>query len=127
MNEPQGHTYLKEHTLRADALLLDLKDQAAKILDEARASDASRAARTLVKDGPLRVTMVGFKEGGALREHKAGGPVAIQVMQGEVEVGVGETAQPLTTGQCLVLGANIEHSLVAHQESVIVLTIAMAG
>lgn len=125
MTESQGHTYLKGHALSADALLLDLDEQSDAVLEEARTAGAAHAARTLVKDGPLRVTIVGFEDGGALKEHKAGGPVAIQVLQGEVEVATGGSAQPLTRGQCLVLGANIEHSLVAHEPSVILVTIAM--
>jgi quercetin dioxygenase-like cupin family protein len=125
MTESQGHTYLKAHTLSADALLLDLDEQANAVLEEARSSGASRAARTLIKDGPLRVTIVGLNDGGALKEHKAGGPVAIQILQGEVEVSTGGSAQPLTRGQCIVLGRDIEHSLVAHGPSVALVTIAM--
>ena len=126
MTESQGHAYLKEHTLSADALMLDINEQSAGILEEAGKSNVSRAARTLIKDGPLRITIVGFADGGALKEHKAGGPVAIQVLQGEVEVATGRAAQPLVAGQTLVCGANIEHSVVAHKPSVILLTIAMA-
>ena len=124
MSESQTHTYLKHHTLSGDALLLDLDQQAEAILKEA-SGQSSHAARTLIKDGPMRVTMVAFRDGGALRQHKAPGPVSIQVLRGEVEVGVGSGAAQLSTGHCLVLGANIEHSLVAHTESIILLTIAM--
>ena len=124
MSESQAHTYIKNHTLSGDALLLDLNEHAASVLKEA-GGQGSHAARTLIKDGPMRVTMVGFQDGGALRQHKAAGPVSIQVLQGEVEVGVGSGAAQLTAGHCLVLGANVEHSVVAHKESVILLTIAM--
>ena len=125
MSESQGHTYLQEHTLSGDALMLDFNQQSAAILDEARQSNVSRAARTLIKDGPLRITTVGFADGGALKEHKAAGPVAIQVLQGEVEIATDGSGQPLTAGQTLVFGANIEHSVVAHKPSVILVTIAI--
>ena len=36
MSESQGHTYLQEHTLSGDALMLDFNQQSAAILDEAR-------------------------------------------------------------------------------------------
>jgi len=126
MTESAGHTYLKEHALSADALMLDFNEQSAGILDEARQSNVSRAARTLIKDGPLRITIVGFADGGALKEHSAGGPVAVQVLQGEVEISTGGKAEPLVAGQSLVFGANIQHSVVAHKPSVVLLTIAMA-
>src|SRR5687768_7108097 len=50
MSESQTHTYLKDHTLSGDALLLDLKQQGASVLKEA-AGQSSHAARTLIKDG----------------------------------------------------------------------------
>ena len=124
MSESQTHTYLKNHTLSGDALLFDLNEQAASVLKEA-SGQGSHAARTLIKDGPMRVTMVAFQDGGALRQHKAPGPVSIQVLQGEIEIGVGSSAEQLIAGHCLVLGANVEHSVVAHKQSVILLTIAM--
>ena len=124
MSESQTHTYLKDHTLSGDALLFDLNEQAASVLKDAR-GQGSHAARTLIKDGRMRVTIVAFQDGGALRQHKAPGPVTIQVLQGEIEVGVGTSAEQLTAGRCLVLGANVEHSVVAHKQSVILLTIAM--
>jgi quercetin dioxygenase-like cupin family protein len=48
------------------------------------------------------------------------------VLRGEAELAIGSSAQPLNEGQCLVLGANVSHSVVAHKETVLLLTIAMA-
>ena len=126
MSESTGHTYLKQHQLSGDALLFDLNEQAQSVLDEARQGNVGRAARTLIKDGPLRMTIVGLTRDGALREHKTPGPVSIDVLNGEVEVTVGDSTQRLSEHQTLVLGANIEHSLVAPQDAVILLTIAAA-
>ena len=125
VSKEAGHAYSREHQLKGDALLFDLSEQATSILAEAGLGSAARAARTLIKDGPLRLTIVGLKAGGSLRDHKAGGPVSIQLLQGEVEVMVGGRSQRLTEKQALVLGADIVHSVSAHADSVILLSIAM--
>lgn len=126
MSETTGGSYLKQHQLSGDALLFDMGEQTESLLNEARQSNVKRAARTLVKDGPLRLTVVGFTSGGELREHKAGGHVSIDVLKGEVEIKIGDRSERLDERKTLVLGSNIEHSLVAQSDAVILLTIAMA-
>lgn len=126
MSENTGHTYVKEHQLSGEALLFDLNEQAGSILAEASAANTRHAARTLVKEGVLRLTIVGFAAGGALKEHKAGGPVSIEVLTGEVEVQVGDRTQSLRERQALVLDAGVTHSLTAAAEAVILLSIGMA-
>ena len=65
MSESQGHTYLKGHTLTADALLLDLNEQADAVLEEARLASTSHAARTLVNvHGEARVAYDVFVDKG---------------------------------------------------------------
>ena len=48
-------------------------------IDEALLERAGRSGRTLVKDGPLRVTLVALASGGSLAAHTAAGPITIQV------------------------------------------------
>jgi quercetin dioxygenase-like cupin family protein len=94
-------------------------------VDEARGTAARRAACTLIKDGPLRVTIVGIAGGGSLAEHRAGGPVSIHAMDGAVDVSIGGSTQRLEKGQALVLGADVTHSLSAAEDAAILLTIAV--
>jgi quercetin dioxygenase-like cupin family protein len=125
MTESKGHTYIKEHPLSGEALLFDLEEQASSVLSEAKGGTAGRAARTLVKEGPLRMTIVGFEAGGSLADHKAGGPVSIAVLSGSVQIMIGERSEQLSQGQTLVVGADVTHSLAAPADAVILLTIAM--
>ena len=125
MNQPEGHTYLKEHNLGGDVSLVDLNEQAAEVLAEARQATSKRAARTLIKEGALRMTLVAFPAGGALADHNAGGPVSIHLLSGAVQIGVGGRTQALSAGQTLVLRANQQHSLTATADSVVLLTIAL--
>jgi quercetin dioxygenase-like cupin family protein len=125
--QTDGHTYIKQHQLSGDAMLLDLAEASSDVLEEARASGAGRAARTLVKDGPLRMTIVGISASGSLHEHKAGGPVSIQALTGTARVNVGDRSVDLGERQTLVLGRDITHSVTAAGEAVILLTIGMPG
>jgi quercetin dioxygenase-like cupin family protein len=121
LNATEGHTYLRDHQLSGEALLFDLKADTETVLAEARSSNAGRAARTLVKQGPLRLTIVGFKSGARLADHKAAGPVSIQVLEGALDVAVGQRSEKLDKGRMLVLDADVEHSLTAGSADAVIL------
>jgi quercetin dioxygenase-like cupin family protein len=125
MSESEGHAYTKTHQLSGEALLFDLDEQARSVLAEARLASVRRAGRTLAKDGSLRLTLVGFVAGGSLDDHKAGGPVSIQVLTGEVEIKVGGRSEQLREKQTLVLASDVTHSLSATTDAVILLSIPM--
>ena len=125
MVKTAGHLYSKEHQLNGEALFFDFNEQASLVLAEAREAKVRRAGRTLVKEGPLRLTVIGFAAGGLLKDHKAGGPVSIEVLTGAIEIKVGDRTERLVEKQALVLDANVTHSLLAAKEAVILLSIAM--
>ena len=53
-------------------------------IDQALLAQHGRSARTLVKEGALRVTIIGLAAGGTMPEHSANGPISIQLLQGDV-------------------------------------------
>ena len=105
--------------------MLDIKEQSQAVLAEAKRANVGRAARTLVKEGPLRLTIVGFTAGSSLGDHNAGGPVSIQVLLGTVDIRIGERSERLDESRTLVLATNVQHSLTAASDAVILLTIGM--
>ena len=125
MSEAAGHAYLKRHSLGGEALLFDLQEQAAAVINEAREAHTGHAARTLIKEGTLRMTVVGFKAGAALNEHRAGGVVSIEVLSGTVDLGVSGHSEQLKEHHALVLGSNVTHSVAARTDAAILLTISM--
>ena len=54
----------------------------------------SRISRTLVKEGALRLILVGVRPGGGLHEHVAQGPVTIHVLEGTIVVRADGAAAP---------------------------------
>jgi quercetin dioxygenase-like cupin family protein len=125
MTEDQGHSYTREHPLSGEVLQLDLKAEGRALLAEARRSPQGRAARTLVKEGALRLTLLALREGAVLSDHRAAGPVAIQVLAGAANVRSGTGTHRLTEQEAVVFDANVTHALEADGDCLILLTIAM--
>jgi quercetin dioxygenase-like cupin family protein len=124
MSEAKGHSYLESHEVSGDVLLLNLEQESAAVLEAARAASVGHTAKTLVKDGPLRVVILGLKSGATLQDHKTAGPVSIHVISGRVLVMSPGRADSLQAGGALVFDAAVSHSLEAKSDSVVLLTIA---
>jgi quercetin dioxygenase-like cupin family protein len=99
--------------LTADDLLID-KDLLAR---------HGRTARTLVKDGPLRLTYMAIAPGGTVPSHSTTGPVTIQVTEGNLLFRALDREYPLATGDVLVLAAGVEHSATSEQGGSFLLTV----
>ncbi len=87
------------------------------------ASSETRIARTLVKEGPIRVTLVAVAPGGALHEHTADGPVTIQVLDGDLELDAGSRTWPADAGTLLALEAGVAHAVRSPSGCVFLLTV----
>jgi quercetin dioxygenase-like cupin family protein len=124
VTEQEAHAYLKSHQISGDKLQLDLEDERRAVLEAARSAGMGHSAKTLVKDGPLRVVLIGLVRGSQLREHKAEGPVVIQSIQGEAQVTTADATDRLAPGSLLVFGPGIAHSVEATDDCVLTLTIA---
>jgi quercetin dioxygenase-like cupin family protein len=124
MSESTGHEYLKSHEISGDTLLLKIEEETSEILDAAKASGVGHAAKTLVKDGPLRILLLGFRAGAAMHEHDAAGPVSVHVLSGQVDVTSPGLTDSLSAGSAIVFGSSVKHSLEAKSDSVVLVTIA---
>ncbi|MGI8509950.1 MAG: cupin domain-containing protein [Gemmatimonadaceae bacterium] len=97
-----------------------------RMIDPVLLARNGRTARTLVKEGPLRLTMMAIATGGNLPTHSTDGPVSIHVLQGEVSFNALGQEYPLTTGDVLVLAPNVEHSARSEAGCLFLLTIVHA-
>ena len=113
-----------QHPVSGPALLFDLAEER-RIVHEQLAT-ASRTARTLVKNGLLRETLLGLAPGGALASHSAEGPISMHVLEGAIELDVNGKRWPLPAGSLFALDAGIEHSVHSAQGGVFLLTVALA-
>lgn len=95
--------------LEGDVLIRHLPRDAGMI-DPALLARHGRTARTLVKDGPLRLTIMALAPGGDLPTHRTDGPVTIHVLDGDVLFEAMDQEYPLSTGDVLVLAPGVPHS-----------------
>jgi quercetin dioxygenase-like cupin family protein len=94
-----GGPALVQHLTKADQLI-----------DEAILAKHGRSARTLSKEGPLRLTLIALAARGFLPEHSTDGPVTIHVLDGGVTFTVLEQEYQLASGDVLILSAGVQHS-----------------
>lgn len=121
----QTHTYLRTHTLAGALLTADLKRESAALLEKAAASTAKRAAKTLFKQGPLRVTMVAMQAGGSLQKHLVQGEVTVQMISGRARLDTNGRAVDLVAGTLVSLGAGVQHDLIVSRDCVVLLTMLL--
>jgi quercetin dioxygenase-like cupin family protein len=93
------------------------------MLDHTLLEEHGRTARTLVKEGPLRLTLMALAAGGALPEHRTDGPVTIHVLNGTVTFTAGGATYDLVAGEVLIFAADVPHSAHSRDGCVFLLTV----
>jgi quercetin dioxygenase-like cupin family protein len=112
-----------QRSLAGDVLAFDLSEEMQLVRDEL-ATGHTRIARTLAKEGPLRLTLVGLSPGGAMHEHEAGGPVTIHVLEGELELTVGGKTLAHRIGALIALDRRVRHAVGSSRGALFLLTLA---
>ena len=77
----------------------------------------------LYKHGPTSLAFFIFSAGTRLAPHRTNGTVIIQVLKGKLIVNAEGQANELGSGNLIVLKANVQHEVVAHEESEMLLTV----
>lgn len=80
------------------------------LIDTTLLAQHGRSARTLVKEGPLRVTVIALAANATLPAHSANGPITVQLLDGDITFDVAGKEYPLQRRDLLVVAANVEHS-----------------
>ena len=92
----------------------------------ANGAKSGRAAKTLVKEGSLRITLVALAQGTSLPAHRIAGPVSIQTLRGCLRIVTDKTRVDLTTGGLVALNAGVSYTARAIADTAILLTVVMA-
>lgn len=85
------------------------------------------SARTLVKEGPLRLTLIAVAPGGSIPVHKADGPVSVQLIEGDASVDATGSSYRLVVGDVIVLAAGVEHAVTSKEGCLLLLTVVYLG
>jgi quercetin dioxygenase-like cupin family protein len=112
-----------DRPLADDVMVFDLKHERDRIAGPA---PGGRGARTLLKTGPLRVTMVVLAPGATTAEHRADGPITIQPLQGQIRFTAESVVREVGPGQMLCAGPGVPHAVASAEGAVFLLTIVKA-
>ena len=74
-------------------------------------TDAGIVSKQVIKNEKGNVTLFAFSEGEGLSEHTAPFDALVQVIDGQVNIKIGGENFLLTTGESIVMPANITHAL----------------
>lgn len=96
-------------------------------LAKALQSPQGRSSHTLVggHDRVLRQTVIALKAGAKLGEHEAPGEATLLVLRGRVSLGTESSEQEVGTHELAEIPLE-RHDLTAHEDSVVMLTVAKA-
>jgi quercetin dioxygenase-like cupin family protein len=119
----EGRRAATERALDAALLSFTIDEEVVKLKDEHSWQSGDRNAVTLVKNRSLRVTLVTLRKGARLKEHHVEGPITVYVIEGAINVIVGQDKRALMRSGFLTLERTIPHDLEAMEDSVILLTI----
>lgn len=92
----------------------------------AEESKTGRAGKTLVKEGPLRITLVALKKGTVLPSHQVAGPVSIQTIRGCLRLTTDRGDVDVPAGILIALGPGVAHTAKARDDCSILITFAMS-
>ncbi len=96
----------------------------AMMIDPVLLAKHGRSARTLVKEGALRLTLMGLAAGGDLPPHSTDSPVSIHVVDGDVTFYALDKEYQLNAGDVLIFAAGVEHAAQSLRGATLLLTVA---
>lgn len=82
--------------------------------------------RALVKTKEFEAMVVRLVSGKVLPPHKANGPITVQCLSGNVTFSANGSDHPMAAGDWLYLEGNTEHSVTAHEDSALLVTVVLA-
>ena len=118
---------LREHPaqrLAADECLINLDNEADRLLQEPHAAVNGHRQEAIYKHGPVTMVVFTFDAGGFLREHVVpDGTVLIRLVEGDVTVKTPEREYRLGRNDVLALAPGVKHDVYAAEPSRMLLTV----
>jgi quercetin dioxygenase-like cupin family protein len=112
-----------DRPLSGPVLRFRLSDERERADDPVLLERHGRNARTLVKAGPLRVTLVRVAAGGTIAPHRSDGPISVQVLDGDIRLRAAGTEHALGPGDLLVVEGAVEHAVESSGGGTFLLTV----
>jgi quercetin dioxygenase-like cupin family protein len=113
-----------QRPLSGDILVFNIDQEHERAADPDLLSRSGRNARTLLKMGSLRVTLVVLGPGGELAAHEAPGPITVQAVHGRIRFTAGGEQHDIGPGQLLAAGPGVRHSVASTDGATFLLTVS---
>ena len=111
--------------LSGDVLVFDLNALREELSRAPALASGGRQARTLLKDGGLRVTLIVLGANGAIPEHHADGPITVHVVDGRISFNIADETHELGPNEILSARAGLRHSVRSEPGGAFVLTVCL--
>lgn len=112
-----------DRTLRADVLRFDLAAEEQEATHPDTLKRDGRSSRTLLKEGPLRVTLIVLGPGGGIPTHQAQGPITIHPVRGTMDVEVGDQTHTISPQDLLAVDTGVPHAVSSAEGAAFILTV----
>lgn len=115
-----------DRPLDAPLVEMDLSSFRRQIKEEQAWQNSDRNSITIFKKNSLRLVLIGLHQGAEMKSHTAPGIISVQVLEGKIKFKTEQQTAELSEGQMLALHSGIPHSVLAMEESVFLLTLAIS-
>jgi quercetin dioxygenase-like cupin family protein len=122
-----ARTYLKTHKISGKQIHFRLREEMEAQLERARKARTGRTSKTLVKEGPLRMTLVALRKGAHMTKHHVDGQLSIHVLRGRLTIWTEPGTTELSGSDVLMLGDGVEHAVTARQDCAFLITMSWHG
>lgn len=112
-----------QRALTGAHLTFDLARHISELREDESYHRTGRVGRTLVKEGPLRLTLTVIAKGMSVGTHHAAAPMTLQLIQGRLRYRVGEEEFEIGRGEVLFFGPGHAQDIRALQDTALLLTI----
>ncbi len=120
LKRPEG-----ERLLDAPLVEIDLNKYIKQIKSEETWLNNKRNAITVFKSDHMHIVLIGLHQDAELPEHTAEGLISVQLMQGHIVFRANGEEKKLTEGNMVTLHEKIPHSVLAMEDSIFLLTMAL--
>lgn len=109
--------------LTGEKLTFDLGVQIAELRQDENYTRSGRVGRTLIKAGPLRLTLTLIAEAVDVGTHHATSPMTLHVLEGRLRYRVGDDEFEIGQGEVLFFGPGHAQDIRALEDTALLLTI----
>ncbi len=122
-----ARTYLRTHRISGKQVHFRLREELEAQLKRARVARTGRTSKTLVKEGPLRITLVALRKGANMAKHHVDGQLSIHVLRGRLTIWTEPGTTELSGSDVLVLGDGVAHAVSARSDCAFLITMSWHG